>query len=1041
MNQARQILLLEAAPHSSSSLSAMLTSALGADWAVTSCEHLADAFIALAKGMVDLFLLDLDHPGCKGLNTVQRALEQAPEVVLILCAARDDDQLRQASFGLGVQDYLLKEELTAALLSRLCRHAVERHGTLRQLRARESLSHASLDALTAHIAVLDQAGTIVQVNEAWRAFAAEHRGGTDRGREGDNYLDAVRETAARGDLAARGMVQGIGRIFQGSLELFEIEYSCHGPEGERWFHLRACPLPGEGPLLLVMAHEDITARKMAEEALQRSEARARQIFESLPIGLWMADSAGRITRGNPEARRIWGAEPLVGVEQYGLFKARFLSSGREVLPHEWALRTTIEQGVQVRDELLEIHAFDGEVRTIRNYTTPLFGAGGEVVGALVANIDVSRQQEIKNALVESEQRLRTIFEAAPNGIFIKNQQGEYLMANQALAASLDMDQEELIGKTDQDLVRAGRMEGEDAARYEQARRQVLATGVPLRVAEDSFCGADGALSWFNSSKIRISVGGDDQCLLGIFIDITEQREAREKLRNSELRLRAILNALSARVVLIDPRMRIIWANETALKAMELSLEEAMGQDCHQILHGQGEVCEDCGLVTALESGQASSTIRHSSRGKSWLASAAPVYDDQGTIVSAVSVLEDISEKVMLEKQLRQAQKMESLGTLAGGIAHDFNNILAGVLGYTELAMLKMADREGELFDYLREIHGAGVRATGLVRQILTFSRRAELELIPLDIGLVVKEGLKLLRSTLPSTVELVQGIAADTSQVLADPTQIHQIIMNLCTNANHAMEPWGGILEVRLEQCTPLDSVFESRPELTGKEFLCLLVSDGGCGIAPEALESIFDPYYTTKEPGVGTGLGLSVVHGIVHDLGGMIQVESEPGKGSRFRVYLPVEKAEARRLQEVPLEKVTAGVEHILVVDDEPVLLRVLDRILAQYGYTVTTESDPLQALALIQQQPDGFDLLLSDVTMPMLTGNQLAQEVLQLNPRLPICLMTGFSNIISEESVKEIGCKALLEKPVSRKDLLTTVRRLLDAEERAGISSAGLD
>jgi signal transduction histidine kinase len=385
----------------------------------------------------------------------------------------------------------------------------------------------------------------------------------------------------------------------------------------------------------------------------------------------------------------------------------------------------------------------------------------------------------------------------------------------------------------------------------------------------------------------------------------------------------------------------------------------------------------------------------------------------------------------LEEQLRQGQKMEAIGTLAGGIAHDFNNILSSVIGYSELAM-DDAEPGSIMEDNLSEIYTAGNRAKNLVSQILTFARQTDDKIRPTAVNLIVNEALKMLRSAIPTTIDIRQDIQSD-SLVMADPTQIHQIFMNLCTNAAQAMEENGGILTVRLcdEKIEP--DVSEKIDGLKPGNYLKIEVSDTGVGIPEKHLGSIFDPYFTTKAVGEGTGLGLSMVHGIVNGYEGKISVKSEPGQGTVFSIYLPISKNE-RLSHEEPLKGLPKGTERILFVDDEAPVVELGSRYLEKLGYTVTTQTGSLAALDLFKANPDRFDLVITDTTMPVMSGDKLAGALMEIRSDIPVIICTGYSKKISPSKIQEIGIKALIMKPFQKRNLAETVRLVLDANgERA--------
>jgi PAS domain S-box-containing protein len=389
------------------------------------------------------------------------------------------------------------------------------------------------------------------------------------------------------------------------------------------------------------------------------------------------------------------------------------------------------------------------------------------------------------------------------------------------------------------------------------------------------------------------------------------------------------------------------------------------------------------------------------------------------------VFEDITARLALEAELKQARKMESIGSLAGGIAHDFNNILAAIIGYGELALLGLPSERLEA-EYLKKILEAGDRAKEMVGQILAFSRKSDRgQLQRINLCAVVEEVTGLIRAGLPATISMALTLPETPITVLADPTQLHQVLMNLATNALHAMSETGGTLSIRLAT---------KKNTAEKKQAAILTVSDTGHGIAPEIRDRIFDPYFTTKEKGKGTGMGLSVVHGIISSHGGRIHVTSTPGKGATFVIELPLEKGSVAPpdLSTEPLND-GGGHESILVVDDEPTLAETTSQILLQLGYQVHTCIHPQEALALLTRSLTPIDLLITDMTMPKMTGLALAQAAWQVHPKLPVVLCTGYSDQIEKEMALSIGMAAFLMKPTHRSELAAVVRRALDGRIKA--------
>ncbi len=408
-------------------------------------------------------------------------------------------------------------------------------------------------------------------------------------------------------------------------------------------------------------------------------------------------------------------------------------------------------------------------------------------------------------------------------------------------------------------------------------------------------------------------------------------------------------------------------------------------------------------------------------------------DDTGQIKGVLFSGLDITErkraeeeKARMEVQLRQALKMEAIGTLAGGIAHDFNNILSAIIGYSEIAIEDLPP-DTQVAINLGKVLQAGFRARDLVKQILAFSRQSNIDPILLRPASIIKEGIKLLRSSIPATIEIHEDIDPATGVILADPTQLHQILMNLSANAFHAMEEKGGRLEISLKEVELGRESLDHEPGVAAGTFARLTVQDSGIGIDPAIRNNIFDPYFTTKEAGKGTGMGLAIAHGIVKNYGGFISFASEQGRGTTFRIFLPVVKRATPPEEEI-LDGIPSGKEKILVVDDEAQIADLSKELLERLGYTVTVRKSSIEAFETFHNQPDEFDLVITDQTMPGMTGTELARRMLQIRPGLRIILCTGYSSTITEAEARLLGIKEFAFKPISIRRLAKLIRSVLD-------------
>ena len=610
----------------------------------------------------------------------------------------------------------------------------------------------------------------------------------------------------------------------------------------------------------------------------------------------------------------------------------------------------------------------------------------------------------------AEEQLAGLLEFAPMGVLLTDADGLVIYANQEATAMAAAAGRSLLGG--RPLVAMLEAACRQAA-GEQIRRAAAGRAEPplaVRLAGDG----PPRQAMLTATPYRQDGGG--QCIV-VVRDVTAERAAEE----SRSRLAEAVDQVQEAVLIADRRGTIEYVNAALATMTGYSREESIGQPVRMLLEKEQEAHFDQQIEELVNQGEVwrGRLVNRRRDGSLFMAATtvSPVRDSAGAITHFISVQRDITHEAEVETRMRQAQKMEAIGTLAGGIAHDFNNILGGIVGFTDMALL-YAEPGSEVHGNLLHIRQGGRRAADLVQQILTFSRQSAAEKVPVLIAPIIRESLKLLRASLPATIAIDQQLTGADVRVLATPVQIQQIVMNLCANAFHAMREQGGTLTIRLA---------EADADADGGR-LSLTVADTGQGIDHDLLDRIFTPFFTTKKPGEGTGMGLSVVHGIVTDLGGEISVQSEPGRGTTFVVLLPSTEARPGSTLVSSEGVLPTGREHILVIDDEKEIRDICRMMLGHLGYTVTTLGRPEEALGLLADARPRIDLVITDQTMPRLTGAELTAAIRRDFPGLPVILCTGYSDRLNYDLAREAGACDLLMKPVDLRGLGAAVRAALD-------------
>ena len=638
-------------------------------------------------------------------------------------------------------------------------------------------------------------------------------------------------------------------------------------------------------------------------------------------------------------------------------------------------------------------------------------------------IEIKDRERTKERLQQANADLDATLRAIPDLLFELDENGKYLDVWTHDTKLLAARKEALIGQTVTEVLPA------DAARTVMTAIQGAAeTGTSHDQVIKMPLNHD--VHWFELSTSKKQCTDSSSRFLMLSRDITERKGLEIELRESESRFRTMFEGAQDGILVVDVETkRFVNANPTMCAMTGYELDELLAMGITDF-HPQADLPH------------VQEQFEKQVRGESVVALDIPVLRKDGNIFPAnisvspmeingrlfmVGFFRDITERKKIDKQLQQSHKMEAIGTLAGGIAHDFNNILASILGYSEIARDQLP-ADDQIRKDLDQVIKAGHRATDLVKQLLTFSRQREEEFKTLKVQLIIKEILKLLRASLPTTIQLKESIATDSGPTLADPTQIHQVLMNLCTNAKHAIGGEIGTLSVSLSEVKITDSdIIADCPQLERGSYLDLEISDTGCGMDALTQSKIFNPFFTTKETGKGTGLGLAVVHGIIKQHKGEITVASDPGQGTTFHIYLPVIEEEMSAAEQVVIEDIPRGSERVLVVDDETDVAHMMQRKLHDLGYTVTVFTSSIEALETYKKNPGDFDLVITDMTMPEMTGTALVEKLLALRPDLPVILCTGYSETVDEEKAKSFGIREYIMKPIDTLPLAKAIRRSL--------------
>lgn len=805
-----------------------------------------------------------------------------------------------------------------------------------------------------------------------------------------------------------------------SSELCELDYRIVTRAGDvTWIAHCCCAVYSESGKTLGhrVSNRDISDRKLMEAALKESEKKFRLMYEEAPIAYQSLDHTGRLLDVNYTWLELMGytREEVVGRE-FPEFMTPDSRRHYEEIFKEFLLKGSV-QGVEY-----EVIRKDGSVIDISLVGRISRGEDGDSKQTHCVFQDITQRKRMEAALRESEQRYRATFDNAAVGIDLVDRHGRFLEANETLAKFLGYTQEELRKLNVMDITHP-----EDVARSAQMLEALVAgDGKGYRV-EKRYVRKDETIVWADTSVSSIlGAEGDYKATVGVIVDISRRKEYEEAL----LRLATAVEQAAESVVMTDTDGTIVYVNPAFERTTGYSREEVVGNTPRILKSDRHDDEFYKGMWKTISGGKiwTGHLINKKKDGTLFEedVSISPVKDAAGKTVNYVALKRDVTHEVSLQKQLLQAQKMEAIGTLAGGIAHDFNNLLQVTLGYSELLLAEKSAEDEEYSDLQKILHAARSGAE-LVRSLLAFSRKVEPKPIPMSLNKQIKHVEKFLRRTIPKMIDIRLELAEDLARTNADPAQIEQVIMNLAVNGRDAMGE-EGTLTIRTENVA-LDAEYcRLQVEAQPGDYLLLSVSDTGQGMDKETLQHIFEPFYTTKEIGRGTGLGLAMVYGTVKLHGGHVSCYSEPGEGTTFKVYLPAIVTEpevsADDLREMP----ASGTETVLLVDDEDSVRELGLRILEKAGYTVLTAPNGRAAVDLYMAKRDEIALVILDLIMPIMGGKDCLTEILGINPMAKIMISSGYAADASARECAELGARGFVAKPFRLMEILTQVRSILD-------------
>jgi two-component system, cell cycle sensor histidine kinase and response regulator CckA len=974
-------------------------------WSASHTEGLA----RLTSERYDAALVDLKLGTSSGLDLIREALAvRGDDTPLIVITGDAERSLDLEAMEAGAAEFLDKAVLTPELLDRTLRYTVRQSQVHRMLREREERFRALIQHAWDVILVLDPTFQVL--------FASDSTT-TALGYSPDELL----HTGAR-SLVHPDDVLGVKQCLRecGRTPGARVMVDCRSRHKDgSW---RDCELVVvnriDDPVVggMVVNCRDVTERKRAEAERRYLAAIVKSSQESI-VGTTLE---GTIRSWNTGAERLFGynaaavigrslASTIVPEDQVALMQAlqQRVAAGETIPPFETVRRRR-----------------DGSIVFVSLALSPIRNADGTVTGISAVARDITSQRQARTAVLESEREYRSLFDASPVGMAHASLGGRWIRVNRRLCDMLGFAEEDLQGRALTDLLHP-----DDSAAAAREWPSLVAGAVANVGAERRYLRRDGSYVWIRTkAQLHRDATGAPRYLILALEDISAFKAAEEQLRRTVDQLQAVVSSLPMALWALDRDGTITFSEGQLLLRFGIGSGELVGQSQLTLFAHHPEAVD--ATRRALRGEQVHVTLSIGDRVyEVWYS---PLLNPDRTPTGTIGVAVEITDRLRLEEQFRQAQKMEAVGRLAGGVAHDFNNLLTAIIGYGELALSELPPGSEVRAD-VEEMFKAGQSAAGLTRQLLAFSRRQVLQPQALDINQIVARMRSLLSRVIGEDIRLATELEPLVQQVFADPSQIEQIVMNLAVNARDAM-PSGGHLTIRTANVLLEDAYVREHPDAVAGAYVLLAVADTGIGIPPDVRLRLFEPFFTTKERGKGTGLGLATVYGIVSQTGGSIDVESEPGRGTTFSIYLPVRSAPAdsRTLTVGRSPASVRGSETVLLVEDQPEVRAVARDTLQRHGYTVIEAADPEQALASSAAAPT-LELLLTDVVLPGMNGHALAARLQAERPDLRIIYTSGYADERILNHGRSDDAPPFLQKPFTSAALLSKVREVLDAPPRS--------